>query len=125
MRQELGERDAQRTPVTSGHVHRDFGRGELVQALATAAARRARAVTVADHGDLDDAARAAGDQGADGAGLGALALRIGGVLDIGAGEHLAGLGTKRAADAEARIGRVGVCLDGAGGFEQILHRSFT
>ena len=59
------------------------GVGELLQALAAAAARRADVELLGDDGDGADLALAGGDHRADGRRLGALALRVGGVLDVG------------------------------------------
>src|SRR5687767_11666273 len=73
-------------PFGAADVDLDIGRAELAEALAAAAARRAEhavAGLAAHHDDFDDPAVSAGDHHADGAGLGALALRVGGVLHIG------------------------------------------
>ena len=56
--------------------------GELAQALAAAAARRAQLAAGRGDDHLGDPAAAAGDERADRRRLGALALRVGGVLDV-------------------------------------------
>ena len=58
------------------------GRGELRQALAAAAARRADVQAFGDDRDLGDLRVAGRDHRADRRRLGALALRVGGVLDV-------------------------------------------
>ena len=82
--------------------------GELRQALAAAAARRADVGVLRDHRDRRDARLAGGDHRADGRGLGALALRIGGVLDVGAGVDPAAGAAQRGADREVRVRAVRV-----------------
>ena len=103
-------------------VHRRVGRGELLQALAAAAARRADVELLGHHGDGADLALAGGDHRADGRRLRALALRIGGVLDVGADVDRPGGRAQRGADREVRVGRVGVAHDRVGGGQQRLRR---
>ena len=58
------------------------------------------------------------DQHADRRRLGALPLRVGGVLDVGAGVDRPVLGAQRGADVEARVRRVGAAHRLAGGRHQ-------
>jgi len=70
----------------------------------------------------------------DRGGLGALALRVGGVLDVATRVHPALLVEQSGTDREVRVRRMGVLARGAGGVDQPLHaqvvgaahqRSFT
>src|SRR4051812_27199864 len=92
----------------------DLGAGddELPQALPAAAARHAEVLAVGDHRHLGDVRAPGRDQRPDRRGLRALALRVGGVLDVGADVDRAVLGPQRGADAEAAVGRVGALHDG-------------
>ena len=76
-------------------------RHELAQPLAAAAARHAGVLAVGDHRGLGDPRAARPRQRADRRRLGALALRVGGVLDVGADVDRAVLGAQRGADAVA------------------------
>ena len=102
--------------------------GKLRKALTTAAAGRAQLVADGDHDDLDDLALARRHHAANCARLGALALRIGDVLDIAGGEQLAARRPQAGPDLEAGVGRVRSLaglrrkLDHA---LQLVHRSFT
>ena len=96
--------------------------GEFADALAAAAAGRAKRLAVADDADFGDAPLARQRHGGDRARLGADALGIGGVLDIAAGIDRAAGRAQRGADLEARIGRVGVRLRGLGRGEQLGQR---
>ena len=78
-------------------VHGRVGRGELLQALAAAAARRADVELLGHHGDGADRALAGGHHRPDGRCLRALALRVGGVLDVGARRGSPPSGERRAA----------------------------
>jgi hypothetical protein len=74
-----------------------------------------------------DAAPAGRDQGGDGAGLGAQALRVGGVFDVAADVDAAGLVAQRGTDRVVRVRRVGARAHGQGGVEQLAvghQRSF-
>jgi hypothetical protein len=82
-------------------VHLDVVVGELAQPLPAAAARGDQRRVRVD-GDLGDPLRTARDERADRAGLGALALRVGGVLDVGARVDRAVIGAQRGADGERR-----------------------
>ena len=75
-------------------------------------------LAVGDHGDLGDALAARGDERADRGRLGALALRVGGVLDVGADVDRAVLGPQRRADAVVAVRRVGALHDLAGGVDE-------
>jgi hypothetical protein len=79
--------------------------------------------------DLDDLALARRHHHADGARLGALALRVGRVLDVAAGVDSARRAAQRRADRKARVGHVRLGARGAGGGEEVVHggahRSFT
>ena len=88
----------------------------------------AAGVAAADDHHLDDAAVAARDHGADGRGLGALALGIRGVLDVAAGVELAGVGSHAGADGEPGVGGVGPLAGPAGQVDHVAQRahcSFT
>jgi hypothetical protein len=84
---------------------------KLGQALAAAAAGGHRPRRARDH-DLVDAPAAGRDHRADRGRLRALALREGGVLDVGAGEAAPVLRPDRRADVQARVRRIGVCRGG-------------
>ena len=79
---------------------------ELAQPLAAAAAGHADLVAVADHRGLGDPRAPRGHERADRRRLGALALRVGGVLDVGADVDRAVVGPQRRADAVAGVRRV-------------------
>ena len=96
------------------------GRRELGQPLPAAAARRAQVRPAADHDGLDDLPVAGRHHGADGARLGALALREGGVLDVAASVNAAARGTQGGADREVGEGCVGVGAGGGGGGEEVV-----
>ena len=102
-----------------GDMDRRCSVGEFADALAAAAAGRAERLAVADDQDLGDAPLAGERHRGDRAGLGAGALRIGGVLDIAAGIDRAAFGAQRGADVKARIGRIGVGLRRLGRGEQL------
>ena len=87
-------------------VDRAVERHELAQPLAAAAARDADRVRVGDHRRLEHARAPGRDEHADRRRLRALALRVGRVLDVGAGVDRAVLGAQRGADVEARVRRV-------------------
>jgi len=82
------------------------GVGEFANALAAAAAWRAQVLAVADDDDVDDAPLAGQRHRGDRAGLGARALRIGGVLDVAAGVDRAARSADRRADEKVRVRRV-------------------
>ena len=88
-------------------MHGRFRRGEFADALTAAAAGRAQAFAIADDKHFGDAAPAAGDHRADRPRFSAGALRIGGVLDVAAGENRPRFVPQRRADAKMRIGRIG------------------
>ena len=71
-----------------------------------------------DDGDGADLALAGGDHRADGRCLGALALRIGGVLDVRPDVDRSGARAQGGADRELRVRGVGVAHDGVGGGQQ-------
>ena len=128
----LAEREGQRQQLADSHraphameiaeMDRHVGSGELGQALATTAAGRAQALAGGDHQRLRYLPLAGCDQRRDRARLGAVALGIAGVLDVGAGEDAPGCGTHRGAHPELRIRRMRVVESRARRFEQILHR---
>ena len=84
------------------------GAAEFAQFLAAAAAGRHQPIARAHDRRFDDPPSAGQDHRGDRAGLGAGALRIGGVLDIAAGMDAPMLVLHRRADQKARIGRVGL-----------------
>ena len=87
-------------PLRAGEVDRRVGLAELAQALAAAAAGRDE-LGVGHDDDLRDPAAAARDERADRRRLGALALGVGGVLDVRAGVQAAGLVAQGDADARS------------------------
>ena len=89
--------------VLGADVDLGAGHDELAQPLAAAAAGHAEVLAVGDHRDLGDLLAARGDQRADRGRLRALALRVGGVLDVGADVDRAVLGAQRGADAVAAV----------------------
>ena len=93
--------------------------GELAQALAAAAARRALLLARRRHDDLDHAAAAARHHRPERRRLGALALRVGGVLDVGARVAAAVGGAHGGADGEVRVRRVGAAGGLAGEREEL------
>ena len=95
---------------------------ELGQALAAAATRRADVHPLGGHGHRGDAGLAGGHHRADGRGLRTLALRIGGVLDVGAGEDAAARAPQRDAHLEVRVRRVGVLHRLGGSAQEQLRR---
>ena len=101
-----------RTRSHVGEVDRRVGRGELAQPLAAAAARRALLLARRGDDDLHDPPAATGHHRAERGGLRALALGVGGVLDVGARVAAAVVGQHRGADGEVGVRRVGA----AGGF---------
>ena len=108
-------------------MHARVGRRELDELLTTSPARRAELGAFGEHDDLDDRVITRGHHRPDGAGLRALADRIGGILDVAAGvEAPAGRAHARA-DAEARVGRVRVLERAPRELEHRIdaHRSFT
>ena len=117
-----------RRPSGLTEIHRRLRSGKLAQALAAAAAGADRLRPVGDHQDRRDRLLAGRDHDADGRRLGALPLRIGGVLDIAAGIEPAALAREAGAHGEARIGRMGIGARGVGGRQHVgdvAHRSFT
>ena len=92
---------------------------ELGQPLPAASARGADARPArADHGHRGDRRLAGGDQRAERRGLGALPLRVGGVLDVRAGVDRAAGRAHGGADLELRVRRVGVAHRRVGGAQQ-------
>ncbi len=110
--QELAEPEGRAHALRPRDVDDGRAVGEFADALAAAAAGRAERRAVADDADRSDPPAAGRGHGGDGARLGAPALGIGRVLDIAAGEDFAFGGHERRADAELRIGGVGVRLRG-------------
>ena len=82
-------------------------RHELAQPLAAAAARDADLGRVGDHRRLEHAGAAGGHEHADRRRLRALPLRVGRVLDVGAGVDRPVLGAQRGADVEPRVRSMG------------------
>ena len=83
-RQQLGHGHRRRRAGCAQHVDRHVAPRELGEALPAAAAGRTGLDPAADHQRLDDPGLARGHHVADGGGFGALALRVGGVLDVAA-----------------------------------------
>ena len=119
MRQELRDGLFERRAIHPVRDDDDVLIGELADALAAAAAGRYRGFAGAGGVDAADALAAAGQHGGDGRGLGAVADRIGGVLDVAADIDFAVVGQDGGADLEVAVGRVGLGADGLGGGEQL------
>lgn len=96
--------------------------GEFADALSAATAGGAELFARPDNADFSDAALAGERHRTDGAGLGAVPDRVGGVLDIAAGKYSAARRANRRADLEARIGRIGVLVSGFGRCEEFGER---
>ena len=124
-RQQLGHGLRQTRAVIAQHVHRDVGGGKLVEPLPAAAAGGAGRRPAADHRHLDDPPLAGRRHGADRRGLGALPLRIGGVLDIAPRWMRPLDARKRGTDAKAGIGRIRGVARRRGRCKEVVHRSFT
>ena len=108
-------------PLRIAQVDRDFGAGELGEALAAAAAGRAQALARGDHQRFRDLALAGCNHRCDRARLRAVALRIAGVLDVGAGEDAPGCGAHRRAHSKVRVRGMRVAERRASRLEQVLH----
>src|SRR5690606_2772696 len=94
-------------PAVVDEEHLGVGR-ELVQHLATGAARRRRLVRLGVDEDLIEPAAPGRDQRLHRRLLGAAREAVAGVLDVRAGVHRAVRGPQRGAHAEARVRDVGV-----------------
>lgn len=114
-REQVGQGEAPAQAFGAAHQDGDGVGGEFADLLAAAAARRAQLVAAAGHRDLGDAPLAGHDQGHDGRGLGADALRVGGVLHVAAAVDRPALAPHRGADVEPRVGGVGGRPRGDGG----------
>ncbi len=119
--QQVRERECAADALGAGEMDRGVRVAELAQALAAAAARRDE-LGVRHHDGLGDPVAAAGDERPDGRRLRALALGIGGVLDVRAGVQTAGLVAQGDADGEVRIGHVGARHRAAGEREEAVGR---
>jgi hypothetical protein len=103
-------------------VHGRLRRRELGEALAAAAAGRADLDLLGDDRGGGDLVLAGGHERADRRRLGALALGVGGVLDVRPGVDRPARRAQRSADLEARVGRVRVAHRPLGGPQQQLRR---
>jgi hypothetical protein len=95
---------------------------ELGEGLAAGAAGHGGGVVEIGDGDGAEADLRAvvGDGAGDGCLLGAAGEAEGGVFDVAAGDGCAVGEEERGADAEVRVGRVGVCGDGGGEVAEVL-----
>ena len=117
----------QRRPASSSRAARPARQdapgspGARTRPAAGGSRRRAcKGLASADQGELGDRPLAGRHHHPDRVGLGALALRIGGVLDVAAGEHLPAAPEDGRADGKARIGRVGALARGRRGRDQLV-----
>ncbi len=103
-------------------MHKRIGIGELADALTAAPAGCAEVCAIGNNKDFTDLSCAARHHSADGAGLGALALRIGGVFGIRAAEDPIVLSKDGRADFEMGVGRISVKLRGLRLIEETVER---
>ncbi len=120
-RQKLAHGHGAPQAVGAAEVDRHVGAGELGQALAAAAAGGAQALAGGEHQRLGDPPLAGRDQRRERARLGAVALGIARVLDVGAGEDMTRRAAHRRAHPEPGIGRMGIGVRRPRGLQKILH----
>ena len=121
-RKELAERHREAHTLRPAEMDPRVRARELGQLLAAPPAGGAERRTLGHHDGLDDLPIAGRDHDADGRGLGALADRVGRVLDVAPRVEPAARGPEARTDAEARVRRVGAGERPTGQVEHLLQR---